>query len=297
MSIIASRLRRVLRSDRSLSSQVFGSRRRSLVIKAVRALGYELIRTSLGRDGSNFSEAQLIADFVAALRPKPLAVDIGAYDGYSMSNSLSLFMKGWSGLAIECAPHMFAKLSVRYSAFPSVSLARLKVTPDNIVPLLRAYSVPSDFGFLNLDIDSFDYFVLDRLLEAYRPALICAEINEKIPPPIRFTVAFSENFSYERGDFYGMSISMLDSAAKRHRYVIVALEYNNAFLIPREIVPVAPLTAEEAYNRGYKARPDRLLKLPWNSSMEPVQTLPLPEAVKFIRERFHRYEGLYCLEA
>jgi hypothetical protein len=268
-----------------------------LVIKAAQALGYEVIRTHLSKDGSNFGEAEIIADLVAEIGPKQVAVDIGAYDGYSMSNTLRLFIKGWSGLAIECAPDMFAKLSVRYQTFPKVSLAKLRVTPDNIVPLLRTYNVPLDFGFLSLDIDSFDYFVLDRLLEAYRPALICTEINEKVPPPIRFAVTFNDDYSCERGDFYGMSISMLEMAAKRHRYVIVALEYNNAFLIPAEISPVPSLTASEAYDRGYKNRPDRLTKLPWNAGMECVHKLPLPEALKFIRERFSKYEGLYLLDA
>ena len=213
-----------------------------------------------------------------------------------MSNALRLFIQGWSGLAVECAPGMFAKLSVRYQAFPNVSLAKLKVTPDNIVPLLRAYNVPLDFGFLSLDIDGFDYFVLDRLLEAYRPALVCTEINEKIPPPIKFAVRFNENYSCNRSDFYGMSISMLEVTAKRHGYFIVGLEYNNAFLVPEEISPVASLTAEEAYDRGYRQRPDRLVKLPWNSGMECVQNLPLSEALTFIRERFSKYEGLYFLE-
>jgi hypothetical protein len=253
--------------------------------EAAHALGYEIIRTRPGADGPHSGEAEILADLVAQIGPKKIAVDIGAYDGYGLSNTLRLFREGWSGLAIEYAPSLFARLAVRYQKFPDVSLARVKVTPDNIVPILAANGIPGDFGFLNLDIDGFDYFVLNRLLEHYRPSVICVEINEKIPPPIKFAVKFSDSYWWDGSEFYGMSLSMLEGAAKGHGYALVELEYNNAFLVPNELSSGVALTAEQAYGAGYKNRPDRLTKFAWNAEMECLQTLSLPEAMRFIREQ------------
>src|SRR5271169_2592467 len=107
---------------------------KSQILKAAHALGYEIIRTRHGRDGPYLGEAEILNGLVARIGPMQVAVDVGAYDGYSLSNTLGLFNTGWSGLAIEYEPGLFARLSVRYQRFPKVSLARVKVTPDNIVP-------------------------------------------------------------------------------------------------------------------------------------------------------------------
>lgn len=45
------------------------------------------------------------------------------------------------------------------------------VMPDTVVSLLSA-NIPRD-GVLSLDIDSYDYAVLEQILNYYRPRLIC----------------------------------------------------------------------------------------------------------------------------
>lgn len=60
------------------------------------------------------------------------------------------------------------------------------------------------------------------------------EINEDIPPPLRFVVKFDRDFQL-RYHFYGYSIAALEDLCEKHNYGILTLEYNNAFLAPREI--------------------------------------------------------------
>ncbi|MCA1555263.1 MAG: hypothetical protein LC747_01090, partial [Acidobacteria bacterium] len=43
----------------------------------------------------------------------------------------------------------------------------------------------------------------------------------------------------------------------RHNYAILEVEYNNAFLAPRELPGVEPRDAATAYAQGYVERPDR----------------------------------------
>lgn len=266
------------------------------------ALGMELRRirpeSGVGASGhSNFNEEAIIRDLLARIRPAGrFCVDIGAGDGETMSNSYALFQAGWNGAAAEWDGTRFARLAYRYSGFPGARLVRARITPDNVLGFLAACEAPREFGFLSLDIDGYDHFVLAKLLTAYRPALICAEINEKIPPPLRFTVKWRPDHAWTQDHFFGQSLSMLEDLGKREGYDLAGLEYNNAFLIARERNTGPVLTAAEAYRTGYADRPDRLKRLPWNRDMEPLLTLTPGEAAAFIREKFKGYAGKYVLE-
>jgi hypothetical protein len=273
-----------------------------LVKRGLAALGFELRRirpapVAGGAGYSNFGEDGIIRDLLGKIAVRHrFAVDIGAGDGETMSNSYALFAAGWEGLAAEWDGGKFARLAYRYAGFPGARLARARVTPENVLGLLAAAEAPREFGFLNLDIDSFDHFVLERLLTAYRPSLICAEINEKIPPPLRFSVKWDPAHHWAQDHFFGQSLSMLDELGKRQGYVLAGLEYNNAFLVPRELSPSPALSVAEAYRAGYAERPDRLARLPWNRDMEPLLKMDAEAAKAFVREKFSAYEGKYVLE-
>ena len=207
------------------------------VNKLLFALGLEVRRVVPAADSESatFSygeEDAIIKELLAKIQWRhKFAVDIGAGDGEFMSNSYRLFKEGWNGIAFEWNGRQFAKLAYLYSPLSNVSLVRGRVTPDNVLHLLAACDAPKEFGYLGLDIDSYDHFVLEKVLSAYRPSLICAEINEKIPPPLRFTVKWESEGSWGTDHFYGQSLSMLEDLGKRQNYDLVRLEYNNAFLV------------------------------------------------------------------
>ncbi|MFL6211892.1 MAG: hypothetical protein ACJ74W_23805 [Pyrinomonadaceae bacterium] len=183
------------------------------------------------------------------------------------------------------------RLARTYRNHPRVFVACCRVTPHNVVPLLAAYEIESEFGLLSLDIDSYDYWVLDTLLARFRPRLIVTEINEKIPPPIRFAIKYDPNFQL-RHHFYGYSIESLAELCARHAYALIELEYNNAFLAPAELAPVA-LTPAQAYRRGYLARADRQAKFRLNEDMEILHTLDAAAGVAFLNRFFAPHQGKY----
>jgi hypothetical protein len=243
---------------------------------------------------SNFGEQQIVARYVGHISPQHrYCVDIGAADGATSSNSYSLFRSGWSGLAVEADGDRFGRLAERYANLSLVKLVRSRATPDNVTAILTAAEAPREFGFLSLDIDSYDHFVLEKILLEYRPSLICAEINEKIPPPVKFSVKWDPGHSWSHDHFYGQSISMLEELAIRNNYALVELEYNNAFLVPRELSNVPSVSAQDAYRKGYLDRSDRLKRLPWNKDMEPVLQLSPEAACDFIEARFASYRGKF----
>jgi hypothetical protein len=220
-------------------------------------------------------------------------VDIAACDGVTRSNALALYEQGWPGLAVEGDPDRFARLAAAYRRFPDVGLARTWVTPGNVAALLEAHGLPRDFTYLSLDIDGYDHFVLAALLEAYRPVVVCAEINEKIPPPVKFTVTYDPDYAWAVDHFYGQSISKLHELCEARDYALVELHYNNAFLVSGERNVFHRLSPEEAYRTGYLDRPDRLQHFPGNADMEAVHGLEPVQAIAFLNERFARYAGRY----
>jgi len=167
------------------------------------------------------------------------------------------------------------------------------VTPKNVLSILSDNDVSKDFDFLSFDIDGYDYHVLNEMLSAYRPKLICAEINEKIPPPIKFSVNFDDSYFWDGTHFFGMSISKVAELCSNHNYSLVELHYNNAFLIPNEICPFKGLSAEAAYSNGYKNRQDRRQKFSWNTDMEPVLSMSPSAALDFINQKFSKYAGKF----
>ncbi|MBI2798437.1 hypothetical protein HYX70_04055 [Candidatus Saccharibacteria bacterium] len=211
-------------------------------------------------------------------------VDIGASNGLEMSNSYSFYKSGWSGLAVECDPAKFHILAQSLKDY-DVSLAKTFVTPLNVLPLLKSFKVPKKFGVLSLDIDGYDYFVLSKTLEEFRPQLIIAEINEKIPPTLDFSVKYSEDYFWAGDHFYGQSISMLHKLAKNNRYKLAEVYYNNAIYVTSES-QAKGLDPREAYMKGYLKKADRKEKFPWNNEFDPVYDLPPKEQHKFFKDLY-----------
>jgi hypothetical protein len=137
--------------------------------------------------------------------------------------------------------------------------------------------------------------VLERVLASFRPRVVVTEINEKIPPPVRFVVRYDPHFRLQH-HFFGYSISSLEELCARHDYALLELEYNNAFIAPRELcVGARTLDAPTAYRRGYLERPDRRERFPRNQDMEALHALQPAEAVRFLESFFARHKGKFEL--
>ncbi len=265
-----------------------------------RRLDYRRHQARLARNSSGFSrwsEESILKRLIGELLPADhchSAVDIGAGDGVRWSNTYALFSQDWRGLGVEGDPRRVIKLARAYQRYPNAFACRARVTPRTVIPLLNAYEIEKDFSVLSLDIDGNDYWVLRALLAEFRPRLIVTEINEKIPPPIRFIVKYNPDFEL-RHHFFGYSIASLADLSVEFDYSIVALEYNNAFLAANELPGVIALDAERAYREGYRDRSDRKEKFPLNYDMEDIHSLSPEAGVSFLDEFYARYPGEYYL--
>jgi hypothetical protein len=209
-------------------------------------------------------------------------IDIGSSCHTEESQSeLLLNYEGWSGLMFECNYEKH-KIQVEKMTSKNVKVILDKVTPNNILDILEKENVPDNF-FLSLDIDGYDYYVLEKILSKYNPKLIISEINEKIPPPIKFTVNFNDDIYWTGGHYYGYSISMLEGLLSTYNYKIKSLEYNNVILEPGK----QEESIEEIYNNGYLNREYRKTLFHYNSDFEEIYEInSVDDKISFIKDKF-----------
>ena len=231
-----------------------------------------------------------------AYPPNDFIVDIGAGDGIKMSNTYRFYKQGHSGLAIEANPDHHTKLVKNYQPFENVCTTHEKVSPSGIVDLLSGKQVPQEFLLLDLDIDSYDYFVLEAVLKSFRPAIILTEINESIPPPIKFKVQYDEQFQWKGGHFFGYSIACLGDIIEEHDYSLVQLHYNNAVLISNDYWNKSSVSIVDAYQIGYLNQPLRKRKFHYNAKLEYLLKLPPKEVENALKEYFKDVPHPFDLE-
>lgn len=225
---------------------------------------------------------------------KGVCVDIGAFDGVNHSNTFALMQAGWSGLQVEYDRNRFASLAHTYRAFEQASLARLKVTPDNVCALLQSHGIPTDFDFLSLDIDSYDYYVLEALLGQYRPTLIMAEVNEVIPLPVKFAVKYDPELSFDVSTrFYGQSLAQLQSLCARYDYAVLDMYYMDVFMIDARYVEGGAPNLTEIYQRGFLSRPRPPYYADYPFDVEALLQASPEQAVELVKQGFSAYSGRF----
>lgn len=188
-------------------------------------------------------------------------VDIGARDGPGPVYEL-MKTRGFDGLCIEGDPNSYQALCYN---LPQSNVAKHCefVTPHNICEIFKKHNVPKQMFALKIDIDGYDYEVLYTILASYSPAVVIAEINEKIPPPIYFQTLYNPDYVWGTNHFFGFSLQAGYILMEKCGYIIVKLlEGNNIVCIRKDLALSIPqIGAMEMYKRDYLPYTN---KFPWN---------------------------------
>jgi hypothetical protein len=210
-------------------------------------------------------------------------IDIGASCHSGDSQSEMLLEHDWKGLMFECDPQKYP-IQIEKMKDKNVSVIFEKVTPENILDILEKNNVPDGF-YLSLDIDGYDFYVLEKILSKYKPGLIISEINEKIPAPIKFSVKYDSDYFWDQSHYFGYSLSMLEDLIDSNGYKIKELDFNNVVLIPGK----QEENISEIYTNGYLNRPERKSIFYYNSDFEEVYTMSEEEQIRFIDFKFKTF--------
>jgi len=149
----------------------------------------------------------------------------GAYDG-TMSNTRKLKQDGWFGFGVDMTPTNDPWIIKEF------------IEPENIVMLLEGMATPITFDFLNLDIDSCDFYVLQNILKHYKPRLICTEFNGTLEPNVSVVLEYEKGYTWDKTNKYGYSFAAGKKLLEENGYVIIYNQHDtNIFAIRKDFAP------------------------------------------------------------
>lgn len=174
------------------------------------------------KDYSQCGEQSIISDLLVRLQINiGTIVDLGAGDGWSLSNSRRLLECGWKGILIDADNRGNAEVHEHF------------LTAENVVPVVSSYT--TDVDVLSIDLDGNDYWILDALLGAVRPALIVCEVNPRFEKAEAKAILYNPDQRWDGTDYYGMSIGAVGLLCAKYGYSVFDYNGLNAFLVRSEL--------------------------------------------------------------
>ena len=175
-------------------------------------------------------------------------VEIGS--GMSGGNSALLAYEcGWSGLMIEIDPGKIQKLRENFRHNPGVVGVAAAVSPANINQILSEHGFTGEIDLLSLDIDSYDYWVLEALT-VVSPRVLIVEYNSSLGPDRALTIPKDCALDDIPGPLRGASLAAIEKLARRKGYRLVICDPTgtNAFFLRDGVAPdLAAMSVADAY--------------------------------------------------
>lgn len=197
---------------------------------------------------SQFGEDEIIRFIFQYIKPEnKFFLDIGAgfYGHGIMSNTNALIDDGWNGIQVDANNE------------DNPIIRKLYVTPDNILPEMKKWNVPMYFDFLNIDIDSFDLDIMEKIVSVYRPAVICTEFNSAIDPSLSVKLKYEPGYIWDETSKYGYSFGAAIKFCNNHGYVIILNHIEqNLFLVRNDLITedVPSITCKQTFNHPHNEK-------------------------------------------
>ena len=117
-----------------------------------------------------------------------------------------------------------------------INLFKHTITSENVIELFQQYNTPQKFDLLSVDIDSHDFYVLDKILQSYTPRVFVCEYNAThLPNEDKVVLKSATNFN---GNYFGASILAFYNLGKKYNYSLVYANQKgvNLFFIHNDVL-------------------------------------------------------------
>jgi len=139
-----------------------------------------------------------------------LIVELGAWDGYHLSNTRYFIEKGYDALLIDGDNKGNDEVKQHF------------ITKENVVSLLKQYKTPKKFDLFCIDLDGNDLYVLEEVLKAkYKPSVILAEFNPIWAAGESYTITYNPEHTWGNDDYYGFSFTAGCDMAEKYGYTCI----------------------------------------------------------------------------
>ena len=178
-------------------------------------------------------------------------VEIGS--GRSGGNAALLAYEcGWSGLMIDIVPEAIESLRTRFKHNPGVVGVAAAVSPGNINQILSDQGFTGEVDLLSIDIDSYDYWVLESL-SVVSPRVLVVEYNASLGADRALTIPKDGRLEDVPKRVRGASLAAIEKLARRKGYRLVVCDPTgtNAFFQRDDVATqIAGVEVARAYRPG-----------------------------------------------
>jgi hypothetical protein len=150
---------------------------------------------------------------------------------------------------VDSVPANMDAARKKFAGARGLTFLAAEVTPVNVNELLEREGYAGEVDLLSIDIDSYDYWVLEALTAA-SPRVLVLEYNALFGPERRVTIPLNQPLASTPKGYNGASLAALTDLAARKGYRLVACENAgvNAFFLRQDVAFEIPsVTPAEAF--------------------------------------------------
>jgi len=161
-----------------------------------------------------------------------IAIEFGAYDGLSLSNTANLWTKdpSWTAVLIEPNSNYYNNMLKNVAKYSCITIEEAIGTgKDSLESVLSKYDLHFPVvDILSIDVDGNDYQIFEAI-ENLRARLIIIEYNPSIPAHLDVYSNYHNSL--------GCSVAALKRLATQKGYSLVGLTDTNCFFVQSEDFP------------------------------------------------------------
>ena len=123
-----------------------------------------------------------------------------------------------------------------------INLHKHFLTKDNICDIFKKYNVPLEPGYISIDVDSTDLWLMNAILQKYKPSFLSVEFNSNIPIDYAITFPPSDENGWTGDKIYGASLKALNIVGQNNDYTLIYAgifnisNHHDAFFVRNDLI-------------------------------------------------------------
>lgn len=185
----------------------------------------------------------------------------------------------------------------------SINLHKHMLFPSNICSIFEQYNVPKNMGYLSIDVDSTDLWLLEAILKKYSPSFFSVEYNQNIPIDYAITFPPSDDKGWIGDKLFGASLKCFYLLGQQFDYSLVyagnADDGNwDAFFIRNDLIQCCVLPTYEHFRNVYNNLIHKICTTDRYKIMLDYEHYYATRNIKASQEKAHKVAHAYlCLES
>ena len=156
---------------------------------------------------------------------KKMILELGAWDGYHLSNTRYFIENGYEALLIDGDNKGNEEVKQHF------------IMKENVLALLNTYNMPTEFDLFCIDLDGNDIYILDEVLLKFKPSVIIAEFNPIFAQGQSIAIKYNSQHTWNEDDYYGFSFSAGIKMAESNGYTCIFQNDNlNMYFVENNVL-------------------------------------------------------------